>query len=55
MSGLRRAVRDRESPAVSVWLGSLGYHLVLLALSLLLPWPFGWHQDDVSLLLVFLW
>jgi len=54
MFRLRRAVGDREAPAAGVWLGSLGYHLAVLALSLLLPWPFGWHEDDSSPLLAFL-
>lgn len=54
MSRLRRAVDDREAAGVQVWLGSLGYNLILLALSLSLPWPLGWHEDDGSPLLAFL-
>ncbi|WP_407568812.1 hypothetical protein [Deinococcus altitudinis] len=51
---LRRAVQSGEPAAASVWAGSLGYNLSLLALDLILPWPFGWHEDSVSPLLAFM-
>jgi hypothetical protein len=54
MQRLRRAVQIREPLAAGLWAGSLGYNLILLTLSLVLPWPFGWHDDDFSPLLAFL-